>query len=558
MNPFQSVGGVRPRRSFFNLSHDVKLTCDMGQLIPVMCDEVMPGDIFKISNQAVIRFQPLVAPVMHDVYMFTHYFFVPYRILWPEWEDFITGGKDGDYTGNPPFYLSGTADDETRKDQLNTLWDYFGFPILKGQVLEQDMSPSAFPWNSYNLIWNEYYRDQNLDDEVALDNNAVLYRRWKKDYFTSALPFQQRGVSPAFNVGGSGTLSFPEFTGFQDFSLAIGNRIDNGDSTKLIGSVLGKVPGLAPGHSAYFPIASTDTTPLSIPQYSGQQKYGYLYLNKGSNADQPADSIKAVDAKVLEQLQKASIDFSGSTGFNIADLRLAFQIQKFMERNARSGVRYTEFLRAHFGVSPTDSRLDRPEYIGGTRTPVLFNEVLQTSATSDTSPQANMAGRGISADASYVGKYRVQEFGLIMGIMSVMPKATYQQGINRQWLRITRYDYPFPEFAHLSEQGIENQEIYAQGKASDKEIFGFQGRYNECRYKPSKVCGQMRDTFDYWHFGRKFETQPLLNSSFIECKPDKRPFAVQNEPGLLVNFGNIIKSLRPIPVIAEPGLIDHF
>lgn len=539
----------------FNLSYDKKFTCDMGQLIPVMCDEVIPGDVFKISNQAVVRFQPLVAPVMHEVHMFVHYFFVPYRLLWDDWEAFITGGKDGDYTGEPPQMLSGSKTGSSdNKAVLNTLWDYFGFPLLKDTP--QDLSVSAFPWNAYNFIWNEYYRDENLDDEVALDNNQVLRRRWRKDYFTSALPFQQRGVSPAFAVGGTGSLTFPNPVnvripvGFADY-VSGNSNIDNG-ATKFFSAATPY--GYSPSGTTR-PITPSTQIDVAASPYNHTV---YAQLTKTNTQPNPTAGGSWVGGQSLyEYLQSGSIDFSGSTGFNIADLRLAFQVQKFMERNARAGVRYTEFLRAHFGVAPTDSRLDRPEYIGGSRSPIIFSEVLQTSSTDSTSPQANMAGRGISADVSYIGKYRVQEFGLIMGIMSVMPKATYQQGVNRQWLRKTRYDFPFPEFVNLSEQAIENQELYAQGSSDDTGIFGFQGRYNELRFKPSMVCSEMRDIFDSWHFGRKFNGLPQLNSSFIECNPDKRPFAVQDVPGLLINFGNNIKALRPIPYTAEPGLIDH-
>ena len=231
-----------------------------------------------------------------------------------------------------------------------------------------------------------------------------------------------------------------------------------------------------------------------------------------------------------------------------------------MERNARAGVRYTEFLRAHFGVSPRDERLQRPEYIGGSKAPCIISEVLQTSSTDATTPQGNLAGHGITVSDAYCGKYHAQEFGLIIGIMSIMPRSAYSQGIDKQWLRKTKYDFYFPEFANLSEQAILNAEICATGTLShNQDIFGYQGRYDEMRTKNSQIVSGMRTTFDYWHLGRQFNTgsPPVLNEAFIKCVPRKDIFAVPSEPGLIVNFANIIKAFRPLPYMAVPGLIDH-
>lgn len=251
-----------------------------------------------------------------------------------------------------------------------------------------------------------------------------------------------------------------------------------------------------------------------------------------------------------------TVDLSVASTFDIADLRLAFQIQKWMERNARAGVRYTEFLKSHFGISPRDERLDRPEYIGGSKVPIIISEVLQTSSTDATTPQGNLAGHGITVSDAYCGKYLAQEYGLIIGIMSVMPRSAYSQGINRQWLRRTKYDFYFPEFANLSEQAILKAEILAKDADSthNQDIFGYQGRYDEMRTKQSLVCGDMRSTFDYWHLGRQFNagSPPALNADFIKCVPRKDVFAVPSEPGLIVSFGNIIKAFRPLPYISNP------
>lgn len=502
MAVFRHVGGNRPGRSVFNLSYDKKFDCDMGQLIPVMCDEAIPGDIWKIGNEVVVRFQPMIAPILHQVDVYVHYFFVPYRILWDDWEDFITGGADGDLAPDMPVFR---AVSNPAYHGKGTLWDYFGFPV--GVVPDENHSPSALPFRAYRDIYNEYYRDQNLTDEYT-GTVYIKNRAWAKDYFTSALPWQQRGVAPALPISG---------TTFADFT----------SSTHLVGGTL--------------------NAEVNIRTSSGTVNPDLITAGSSTARD-----------NMMAALSDNLVDLSSATTFNVADLRLAFQIQKWLERNARAGARYTEFLRSHFAVAPRDERLDRPEYIGGSRSPVIVSEVLQTSSTDATTPQGNLAGHGITADSNFAAKYRVQEFGIIMGIMSVMPKANYQQGIDRQWLRKTKYDFYFPEFANLSEQAIEQVEIYATDVESENAtIFGYQGRYDEMRVKRNMVCNNMRDTLDYWHLGRQFASAPSLNEDFITCDPSKRIFAVQDEPGLIVNFHNRIKAIRPMPIMSNPGYIDH-
>ena len=529
---FQNISGNHPRKNLFNLSYDVKTTLDMGQLIPVMCDEVVPGDTFKISNQAVARFAPLVAPVMHEVNLFTHYFFVPYRLLWEDWENFITGGKDGDFAAVPPHeYSLGVSD-------KGTLWDYLGFPVID----DTSLGVNAFPFRAYNLVWNEYYRDENLDDEVDIDNRKILYRRWRKDYFTSAFLSTQRGdqMGIKFNAFITG---LPESRVFEQLLIHLNRGDVRGDVSDQLYNLEQRLLAVTPPNPN-----DQNAQNQSIYGATSNSPVGTPYVTHFSS------EIANLDNNLRSYFTDLGIS---SNAVSIADLRLAVQIQRFKELNMRSGYRYTEFLKAHFGVAPTDARLDRPEFIGGSRSPILFNEVLQTSSTDSVSPQGNMAGRGITADRNFIGKYRVPEFGCIIGIVSVMPRANYQQGVNRQWSRLTRYDYYFPEFAHLSEQAILFKELYADGSSRDNVVWGFQGRYNEMRYKPSLVTGQMRDTFDYWHLGRKFANPPSLNSSFIECKPDKRIFASQTEPGIYLWYANHIKAARPLPKNPTPGLVDH-
>ena len=471
----------------------------MGQLIPILCDEVVPGDIFEIGNQIILRFQPLVAPVLHAIDVTVHYFFVPYRLLWTSWEDFITGGPQGNLTPTLPRWTP-TAPQYA----IGQLWDYLGFPT---GAVPTGCLPMDFPRRAYYFIYNEYYRDETLQTKIdwLTDTSVgtVCNRNWEKDYFTSALTWQQRGTSPAFPIVGTTSAVWTA-----------------GSFTQAL-----ETYGI---------------------QFNGTAGDPVAHLN---NANAVTNATNFMNAN--------TVNLGTASPLDISQMRLGFQVQKWLERNARAGVRYTEFLGAHFGVSPTDERLDRPEYIGGCKSPVIISEVLQQSETG-TTPQGNMSGHGISVQSQYICKYRAQEFGLIMGLMSVMPKPAYQQGLNRQWLRTTKYDFYFPEFAHLSEQAIQRVELYATvTEADNKTVFGYCGAYDEMRVKQNMVVGQFRDTYDYWHISRQFSSAPLLNSSFIECVPRKDILAAPSQPACLVQFGNIIKALRPLPIIAEPGFIDH-
>lgn len=470
----------------------------MGELIPIMCDEVVPGDIFKISAQAVVRLAPMVAPILHEINIFAHYFFVPYRLLWNEktqidlsdtgtWEKFITGDEDGlDASTIPEATGAGAR-------AAYGLGDYLGIPTVADVADLDGYGWSIFPMRAYNLVYNEFFRDENLIEPISLESLVIQKRAWRKDYFTSSLPWLQRGTAPSLPIAGTS--------------------------------------------SAEFDLSATSDQNGTIHYETGDSKF--------------SGSDKAI-------LDGNTVDLSTATTFDISDLRLAFQIQKFLERNARAGARYTEFLNSHFGVAPRDDRLNRPEYIGGLRTPIIVSEVLQTSQT-DTTPQGNLAGHGIGVQRAFCGKYHAKEFGCIIGIMSIMPKAVYQQGISRQWRKQTKYDFYFPEFANLSEQAIETGEVYVvdgDGDAS-QDVFGYQGRYDELRIKHDMVVAGMRNTFDYWHMSRQFASTPVLNQSFIECVPRKDCFAAPSAKCCFVSFGNLIDSFRPIPVQAEPGLIDH-
>ncbi len=537
MSIFSEVRGNDVGRSVFNLSHFKRFTCDMGQLIPVLFLECVPGDTMKIGCEAVTRFQPMVAPILDSVDMYVHYFFVPTRLLMDnekDWETFLTGGKDGtDNSVVLPIWkflnYNGSLTDDlfpfsnSKRYGKYSLWDYFGLPVSGVFATDINIRDSnhilAFPQRCYNLVWNEYYRDENLCDDVHLDNSTILYRAWKKDYFTSALPWQQRGISPALPI--SGTLP----VNFSSSLLSISNPS--------------------------FVVPEGGAQGLNFDRQAGV--VGTSTTGKGV-----ASSINGTHNL------SGTVDIKNATTFDVAVLREAFQIQRWLELNARAGVRYTEFLKAHFGLAPVDEVLQRPEYLGGTKSEIVVSEVLQTSATTSDSPQGNLAGHGLGAMSDFICSYTAKEFGYIIGIASWMPKPSYQQGVNRMFSRRTKYDFFFPEFSHLSEQSVTKGEVYATGdETHDNSIFGYQSCYAEMKYMPSFNCADMRDTFSYWHLGRKFTSDPSLNAGFLTTNSAysggirKDIFSVQNEPGMIVQFGNVVEAIRPMPVYGTPGFIDH-
>ena len=418
MSVFSSVLGNKVGRSVFDLSHVKRFTCDMGQLIPVYFDECVPGDTRKIGMQCVTRFQPLVAPILDSVDLTVHYFFVPTRLLMnkeEDWNTFLTGGVDGkdESVSLPPFIFSLFETGGTGVYPFSngcylgkySLWDYFGLPLVKdedgGQVyvrIVQQNNINGFCQRAYNLVWNEYYRDENVCPKASIENSTVLYRAWKKDYFTSALPWQQRGIAPALPLSGTVPVTFGN-----NNLVSIYNTGDNA----LNGFV------------------GAESTPGTFHVGSG----GAITLNSGVTG--PLTGINGYFSA------NGSIDLSNAATFDVATLRQCVQIQRWLELNARGGVRYTEFLRSHFGIAPKDEVLGRPQYIGGTKSSIVISEVLQTSRTEDAtqtdkgSPLGRLAGHGLGASSDYICTYTAKEFGYIIGIASWMPKPSYQQGVNR-------------------------------------------------------------------------------------------------------------------------------
>ena len=536
---FNSIKLKRPRRNVFNLSYESKLTVNAGELVPVMCKPVVPGDKFRVNTEMLVRLAPLVAPMMHRVNVFTHYFFVPNRLVWNQWEDFITKGVDGTDTPAFPTLKLPTTVDTANGHRFfgdGSLWDYLGLPSLNqiGNATFQTQSPngvkapagyevSALPFRDYLLIYNEYYRDQNLTSEIefsrdggsieAITTNPLLVlrrRAWEKDYFTSALPWVQRGPEVTVPVSGAG--------GSMDVTLK-SNAADQ-----------------------YF-VSS-----------SGSRPTGKLEVVNGVLFASHESSDTSVGAYLSPNNFQVNVD---EMGVSINDLRTSNALQRWFERNARSGSRYIEQILSHFGVRSSDARLQRPQFLGGGRVPVSVSEVLQTSSTDETSPQANMAGHGISASVNHGFTRYFEEHGYIIGIMSVMPRTGYQQGIPKDFRKFDNMDFYFPEFAHLGEQEIKNEELYlSQYDADNAGTFGYTPRYAEYKYSLNEAHGDFRGNMAFWHLNRIFTEKPNLNTAFVECNPSNRVFATAetSDDKYWIQLYQDIKALRLMPKYGTPML----
>ncbi len=514
-------------RSKFVAQKTHKTTFDSGKLIPIYVDEVLPGDTVNLKSTLFARMATPLYPIMDNLHMDTFFFFVPNRLVWDNWQKFMgEQNKPGDSTD----YLIPTVSSPVGGYEPLSLSDYMGLPTV-GQVDPTQRIEHSVLWHrAYNLIWNEWFRDQNLQDPAPFSTDDgpddatdyVLLRRGKRhDYFTSALPWPQKGESVALPLG----TQAPVYTDGAGVNLA------RNDNTAVKGALV------------------YDNT---------NQK---LFVNGNLGSGNPLVSF--ADPTGLYA------DLSDATAATINQLRQAFQIQKLMERDARGGTRYTEIIRSHFGVTSPDARLQRPEYLGGGSTSININPIAQTSAstvTATTTPLGTLAAMGTALATGHGFTQSFTEHGLIIGLVAVRADLTYQQGLHKMWSRQTRYDFYFPAFAHLGEQAILNKEIYATGTATDENVFGYQERWAEYRHKPSQITGLFRSTtagtLDGWHLAQNFTSAPTLNNTFIEDRPPmERVLAVgasaQGQEFIFDAFFDV-KMARPMPMYSVPGLIDHF
>lgn len=543
---FSQIPSTQIPRSVFDRSHGYKTTFNSGYLVPFYVDEVLPGDSFKLTATLFARLATPIVPFMDNLYLETFFFFVPNRLVWDNWQKFNGEQKNpSDVTDFLIPTVSGT------NVQNQTLWDYFGLPTNVDKALKVN----ALPFRAYNLIFNEWFRDENLQKSLKVptddgpDNfsDYNLVRRGKRhDYFTSCLPWPQKGPGVEISLGGSVPVS-----GDVSFYRQVGSfHSDNGISSvnNWSNKVLFK-------ETAPFTIGSKDRPWSGAVDQPFQASF--------ESSDPHPSQISFFAGKFGVTADGFTADLSQATPISINDLRQAFQIQKLYERDARGGTRYTEILRSHFGVISPDARLQRPEYLGGSSARISINPVQQTSATNDTTPQGNLAAYGVVSDNFHGFSKSFVEHGYVFGFVNVRADLTYQQGLNRMWSRQGRFDFYWPVLAHLGEQAVLNKEIYAQGTADDDSVFGYQERYAEYRYYPGQITGKFRSTdpqpLDSWHLAQKFSSLPTLSPQFIQDNPPiERVVAVTDEPQFLFDSYIRLKCARPMPVYSVPGLVDHF
>lgn len=557
-NLFNSIPLLKPKRNAFNLSHSVKLTMEMGQLVPFYVQDVLPSDRLRVSATNLIKFAPLIAPILSEVDVYLHFFFVPTRLIWDSWEDFITGSHKGkklpeDSMPQMPRWIfirnfvnqaiTNPLEGEPSPLQHGSLADYLGFQTFKKGTSFDHVNTHYYvdqlPFRAYRKIYNDWYRDENLQDDrdedwfsesgdISVNNSnfqEVSYqmrlenRAWRKDYFTSALPFAQKG----------------------DDVLIPGGISVNPDSQLFLHGTggLSLSSGSVPTNQY-----------LDITARFNDPKSGELYVDSGNGKV----SASYQSLSLLSGSQFNEFANSGASEGTIRELRRAIAAQRFLERRAVGGTRYIEQIRAFFGVKSSDARLQRSQFLGGCKNPVVISQVLQTSETTQSSPLGQPAGNAVSAGGKYIFDHTFEEYGYVIGLISVVPKADYIQGIPKMYLRRDVYDFYFPQFAKIGEQPIENQELYFDPTSvNNDKTFGYTPRYAEYRFRNNRVCGDFRDSLKFWTLARDFDRIQNLNSQFITCDPSTRIFAYENSDfhHLWCEIGLNVKSLRPLPKYGE-------
>lgn len=542
---FATTPTVNAPRSVFNRSCGIKTTFDSGFLVPIFLDEVLPGDSFSLRCNLFARLITPITPVFDNMTLDTFFFFVPNRRLWDNWQAFMGERENPD--DDPSIYQMPMMDSPSGGWTAQSLGCYFGLPILK------DIRHSSLPMRGYNWIYNEWFRDQNLIDSVTVNRGdsddpasdyTVLKRTKRHDYFTSCLPWPQKGPSAPLPLGDTAPVLFPN-------AKATGVSRSSGTTPPEFGMASETGP-LKYVWSDQGPGA--DDNPVLFSALSGSGDLFWVDPKLHVSQDAMFGSGQAMDGVVT--------DLSAATAATINELRQAFQIQKMFERDARGGTRYIEIIRSHFGVVSPDARQQRPEYLGGGSAKVLVNPVPQTSETA-TSVQGNLAAYGTGTITGHGFAKSFTEHGWIIGLMCARADLNYQQGIERMWSRQSKFDFYWPAFSHLGEQSVLSKEIYADGTSADDDVFGYQERYAEYRYKPSRITGLMRSdapgTLHIWHLAQDFATRPVLGKTFIEEDPPvDRITAVTNEPHFKLDGTISFRCARPIPTRSIPGLIDHF
>lgn len=556
MKVFDTVPIKKPAKNVFDLSHDVKSSYNFDKLYPFLCQPVYPGDTWNARAEVFLRTMPLLAPVMHNVDMRLYFFFVPMRLIWNEnkkqdWKTFITGGEDGMQNPTLPFFTYNSVYSvEPNFVRHGSLLDHMGFATIDkdAEVIGATTRVCSLPFRAYQLVWNEYFRNQNVQNEIEFGygqgeetegniSKIFNFRKkcWEKDYFTSCLPFQQRGEAVRlpidFDPQASGSVLAPVSV----------------NSARVAGSEV-----------AYGLVKGREGT------YGGNSVSEISYVGNVGTAGTSALSLEGTAT-----INGSELAFTGLSVGTINDFRYCLRLQQWLENNARCGSRYIEQLLAHFGVTSSDARLQRPELLGGGKIPLIFTDVEQNSFGEGSSDDVlgDLAGKGTLYGKTSGFKKYFEEHGILLGILTIVPRTSYAAGLPRVWTAFDKTDWYFPEFANLGEQAVLNKEVYydpttipaLDGDNKPDDVFGYQGRFTELRYIPSSIHGEMKDTLQYWHFGRLFGSQPHLNASFVQAQTRANVFALSDVAAegydpFVCQIHMDVKAVRPMPKYAVPTL----